>query len=199
MTVFEGGALATRCPAMSGARPVVRHSCWAATSGELYDTIEGNTSVYPGLWSVGLAKVEVCLLALTPLLLQLLLLFISFRIHSILSPIWCNIKSPMCAHTFIFQLWLQSLWLEHSDCVTHVCKCSHHQILMMMTRWQMFCSGAPLARQGLWSVGAKPGPLLTSQDGIVIITGPIATIITSHHLQTNFAFPSINQQLYIFS
>ena len=63
MTVFEGGALATRCPAMSGARPVVRHSCWAATSGELYDTIEGNTLVYPGLWSVGLAKVEVCLLA----------------------------------------------------------------------------------------------------------------------------------------
>ena len=103
MTVFEGGALATRCPAMSGARPVVRHSCWAATSGELYDTIEGNTLVYPGLWSVGLAKVEVCLLALTPLLLQLLLLFISFRIHSILSPI-CNIKSPMCTHFYFSAL-----------------------------------------------------------------------------------------------
>ena len=197
MTVFEGGALATRCPAMSGARPVVRHSCWAATSGELYDTIVGNTSVYPGLWSVGLAKVEVCLLA--SLHCYYNSYYSSFHLESILYYHRYVISKVPCAHTFVFQLWLQSLWLEHSDCVTHVCKCSHHQILMMMTRWQMFCSGAPLARQGLWSVGAKPGPLLTSQDGIVIITGPIATIITSHHLQTNFAFPSINQHLYIFS
>ena len=40
---------------------------------------------------------------LTPLLLQLLLLFISFRIHSILSPI-CNIKSPMCTHFYFSAL-----------------------------------------------------------------------------------------------
>ena len=100
MTVFEGGALATRCPAMSGARPVVRHSCWAATSGELYDTIEGNTSVYPGLWSVGLAKVEVCLLA--SLHCYYNSYYSSFHLESILYYHRYVISKVPCAHTFIF-------------------------------------------------------------------------------------------------
>ena len=69
--VAEGGALATRCPAMSG------HRLSATRVGlrpPLHQTIPyvGNRTVWH--W-VGLAKVEVCLLAtsLTPLLLLLLL------------------------------------------------------------------------------------------------------------------------------